>query len=83
MIEQSTCLLRNAGMLSQADRGCRCVDDVHVLQMSSPASVLSARGSGNRWGRTRSAPRRMTTKDCTSIVEGLRVIYFSKASRQH
>lgn len=47
-------------------------------QMSSPASVLSARGSGNRWGRTRSAPRRMTTKDCTSIVEGLRVIYFSK-----
>ncbi|KAK9789563.1 hypothetical protein WJX73_008365 [Symbiochloris irregularis] len=53
-----------------------------LSQMSSPASVLPRQQSTkSKWGQSskgKSSGRRMTTKDCTSIVEGLKVIYFSK-----
>lgn len=60
--------------------------DGTLLQISSPASVLSPRLTKSpstaekpaRWGRSKTGPRRMSTKECTSIVEGLKVIYFSK-----
>ena len=50
--------------------------------MSSPASMLPRQQSTkSKWGSSskgKASGRRMTTKDCTSIVEGLKVIYFSK-----
>lgn len=46
--------------------------------MSSPSSVLPSVRSSKGWGKQKSASGRRSTRECTSIVEGLKVIYYSK-----
>ena len=48
------------------------------LQMSSPVSVLPSVRSKKGWGQQKQASGRRSTRECTSIVEGLKVIYYSK-----
>ena len=47
--------------------------------MSSPVSVLPSARSKKGWGQQKQASGRRSTRECTSIVEGLKVIYYSKA----
>lgn len=52
---------------------------VCVLQASTPASMTpgSARKSG--WGRSKTTKKsRLSTAECTSIVDGLKLIYFTR-----
>ena len=49
---------------------------LRVKQVSSPVSVLPS-GKAS-WGRQKAPSGRRNTKECTSIVEGLKVIYYSK-----
>lgn len=49
------------------------------MQASTPSSMTpgSARKSG--WSRSRTTKKsRLSTAECTSIVDGLKLIYFSK-----
>ena len=40
---------------------------------------MSTKSSG-KWSRSKTVKKIMSTKECTSIVEGLKIIYFTKAS---
>ena len=39
----------------------------------------STRKKGGGWGRSSAKKSRLSTAECTSIVDGLKLIYFSKA----
>ena len=41
---------------------------------------MSTKSSG-KWSRSKTVKKIMSTRECTSIVEGLKIIYFTKASR--
>ena len=46
---------------------------------SNMATPLSTKSS-NRWSKSKTAKKIMSMKECTSIVDGLKIIYFTKVS---
>lgn len=49
---------------------------------ASPASMntpMSTKSTG-RWSKSKTVKKMMSTKECTSIVDGLKIIYFTKVN---
>lgn len=47
-------------------------------QVSTPNTMTPGSSRKSTWGRTKTKKSRLSTAECTSIVEGLKVIYFGK-----
>ena len=47
-------------------------------QTSTPNTLTPSSTRKSGWGRTKTKKSRLSTAECTSIVEGLKVIYFGK-----
>ena len=68
-----------SGMRSTVSHWTGPIVRVCTLQASTPASMTpgSARKSG--WGRSKTTKKsRLSTAECTSIVDGLKLIYFTR-----
>ena len=56
-------------------------DSEHALQASTPNSGVTPSPAGGRggWGSRSSRKKKaLSMRECTSIVDGLKIIYFSK-----
>ena len=49
-----------------------------AAQTSTPNTMTPSSTRKSGWGRTKTKKSRLSTAECTSIVEGLKVIYFGK-----
>ena len=55
--------------------------NVWIAPQASPASQFGTPGasrSSNKWSKSKTAKKIMSMKECTSIVDGLKLIYFTK-----
>ena len=52
-------------------------------QTSTPNTMTPSSTRKSGWGRTKTKKSRLSTAECTSIVEGLKVIYFGKVIAQN
>ena len=67
-----------AGCPVQALSGAVASDMACDAQTSTPNTMTPSSTRKSGWGRTKTKKSRLSTAECTSIVEGLKVIYFGK-----
>ncbi len=60
------------------DTPCAGPSIAHVLQVSTPNTMTPGSTRKSNWGRTKTKKSRLSTAECSSIVDGLKVIYFGK-----
>ena len=67
-----------AGCLVQALSGAAASHIACDAQTSTPNTLTPSSTRKSGWGSTKTKKSRLSTAECTSIVEGLKVIYFGK-----